>query len=166
MSLNKKLKTLIENRPQYQISDEYYKNQALAQNAAFGRDSAIQQQEQNINQSAVDSVGQAQEVSSSTGSILSTLAAINNNKNNALQDLGVQEGQVNRANRQDYMGSNVALAEEQDKQWNFNVNEPYQNQIQSLRDRKKFRQEALFKVLDTAGAIAGAKILSGKKQPA
>jgi hypothetical protein len=162
MSLNRKLKKLIENRPQYEISDEYYKNQALAQNAAFGRDSAIQQQEQNINQSAADSIGQAQEVSSSTGSILSTLAAINNNKNSALQDLGVQEGQVSRANRQDYMGSNAALAEEQDKQWNYNVNEPYQNQIQSLRDRKKARQEAAFKVLDTVGSVASAKFLGGK----
>jgi len=160
-SLQSKMDALVANRPEYEISDEYAKNQALAQAATMGRDQAIQQQEQNINQSAVDSVGQAQELTSSTGSILSTLAAINNNKNDALLQLGVQEGQVARQNRRDLMGANEAMAEEQDKAWNYNVNDPYQNQVAQIRDKQKFRRELPWKILDTVGAI-GMSAVAGK----
>ena len=58
----------------------------------------------------------------------------------------------------DLYGANNAMIDEQDKAWNFNVNEPYQNQIQELRDRRKFRQELLFKAIDTAGAVAGSVV--------
>lgn len=161
-SLQSKMDALVANRPEYQVADEYAENQAIAKNATMGRDQAIQQQEQNINQSAADSVGQAQEVSSSTGSILSTLAAINNNKNDALQQLGVQEGQVARQNRRDLMGANEAMAEEQDKAWNYNVNDPYQTQVAQIRDKQKFRRELPWKILDTVGSVATGRFLGGK----
>ena len=60
----------------------------------------------------------------------------------------------------DLYGANQAMIDEKDKQWNFNVNEPYQNQLQALRDKKKFRQEMLFKALDTVGSL-GISAASG-----
>jgi len=38
-NLKKKIDKLIANRPEYQIQDEAFNNQALAQNQAFGRGS-------------------------------------------------------------------------------------------------------------------------------
>jgi hypothetical protein len=153
MGLNKKIKNLIENRPQYQIQDEAYENQALAKNQAFGRDRGIQQAEQNIMTSGADAMGQAQQVSGSTNALLDTFAGITGNQNQALAGLGVDEAQLQSQRMQDVYGGNNAMIDEQDKAWNFNVNEPYQNQMQALRDKKKFRQEMLFKALDTVGAV-------------
>jgi hypothetical protein len=156
MGLNKKIKNLIENRPQYQIQDEAYENQALAKNQAFGRDRGIQQAEQNIMTSGADAMGQAQQVSGSTNALLDTLAGISGNQNQALAGLGVDEAQLQSQRMQDVYGGNNAMIDEQDKAWNFNINEPYQNQMQALRDKKKFRQELLFKALDTVGAVGGS----------
>lgn len=160
-SLKNKLDRLIKNRPQYDIKDEVYENQALAKNQAFGRDRSSQIAEQNINTGMADSVGQAQQVSGSSNAILDTIAQINYGANNSLRDLAEQEAQIQSGRMNDLYGANNAVIDEQDKAWNFNVNEPYQNQIQALRDRKKFRQEALFKALDTVGAIGAG--IAGKK---
>lgn len=154
MSLNKKIKKLIQNRPQYQIQDEAFENQALAKNQAFGRDRGIQQAEQNILTNQADAVGQAQQVSSSGNAILDTIAGITGNANNSLRSLGVDEANIQSGRMRDLYGANNAMIDEQDKAWNFNVNEPYQNQLQALRDRKKARQENLFKILDTIVGLA------------
>jgi len=161
MSLNKKIKNLIENRPKYQIQDEAFETQALAKNQAFGRDRGIQQAEQNIMTSGADAMGAAQQVSGSTNALLDTLASVSGNQNQQLRDLGVDEANVQSSRMKDLYGANSAMIDEQDKAWNFNVNEPYQNQVQALRDRKKFRQELLGKALDTVGGIAGAGAMSG-----
>jgi hypothetical protein len=153
MSLNKKIKDLIENRPKYSIQDEAYENQALSKNMAFGRDRASQLAEQNIMSSAADAMGQAKQVSGSTNALLDTIAGITGSQNQSLRDLGVNEANVQSQRMRDLYGNNQAMIDEQDKAWNYNVNEPYQNQMQALRDRKKFRQEMLFKALDTIGSI-------------
>lgn len=154
-SLNTKINDLIENRPQYEVQDEAYQNQALAKNMAFGRDRASQQAEQNIMTQGANTMGAAQQVSGSTNALLDTLAGITGSQNQNLRDLGVNEANVQSQRMRDLYGANSAMIDEQDKAWNFNVNEPYQNQVQALRDRKKFRQELLFKGLDTIGAIGG-----------
>jgi hypothetical protein len=161
MGLNKKIKTLLENRPKYKIQDEAFETQALAKNQAFGRDRGIQQAEQNIMTQGADAMGQAQQVSGSTNALLDTLANVTNSQNQNLRELGVNEAQIQSDRMKDLYGANNAMIDEQDKAWNFNVNEPYQNQIQALRDRKKFRQELLGKALDTVGGIAGAGAMAG-----
>jgi len=152
-NLKKKIDKLIANRPEYQIQDEAFNNQALAQNQAFGRDRGIQQAEDNIQTQAADAVGQAQQVSGSSNAILDTIAGITGNTNNSLRSLGVDEATVQSGRMRDLYGANNAMIDEQDKAWNFNVNEPYQNQIQELRNRRKAKQENLFKILDTVGGL-------------
>jgi len=154
-SLNKKINELIENRPEYQIQDEAYENQALAKNQAFGRDRGIQQAEQNIMTQGADAMGAAQQVSGSTNALLDTLASVNSNQSSSMRDLGVEEANIQSQRMGDLYGTNTAMIDEQDKAWNYNVNDPYQNQMQALRDKKKFRQELLGKAIDTVGGIVG-----------
>ncbi len=52
------------------------------------------------------------------------------------------------------------MAEEKDKAWNYNVNEPYQLKLNQLVQQKKARADMLGKVLDIAGT-AGAFALGG-----
>jgi len=160
-SLKKQIDELIKNRPQYEIQDEAYQNQALAKNQAFGRDRGIQQAESNIQTQAADAVGQAQQVSGSSNAILDTIAGITGNANNSLRSLGVDEANIQSGRMRDLYGANNAMIDEQDKKWNFNVNEPYQNQIQELRNRRKAKQENFFKILDTIGSLGVSAATSG-----
>jgi len=155
-SLNGKIDSLIKNRPKYQIQDEAFENQALAKNQAFGRDRGIQQAESNILANQANAMGEAQQVSGSSNAILDTIAGITGNANNSLRSLGVDEANIQSGRMRDLYGANNAMIDEKDKEWNFNVNEPYQNQIQELRNRRKAKQENFFKILDTIGGLAAS----------
>lgn len=160
-SLNRRINDLIENSPQYQIQDEAYENQALAKNMAFGEDRGLMQAEENIRTQSANAIGNVQQVSNSTQAIIDAMANITGQENQSLADVGVQKANVQSDRMRDLYGANNAMIDEQDKAWNFNVNEPYQNQVQALRDRKKFRQELLGKAIDTVGGIAGAGAQAG-----
>jgi hypothetical protein len=148
MSLTKKMDRLLKQRPTYTINEEAFENQALAKSAAFGRDRSVQMQEQQLEQDASNAVSQAKDVTSSTSGLLSTIASIQSNMSTAGRDLATTEAQIKREKMQDLYGANEAMINEKDKAFDFNVNQPYQNKIQSLRDRKKARSEL-------AGSIIG-----------
>lgn len=151
--LNRQIDDQITNRPEYEISDNYDTNQAIALNNAFGRDNSIMQQESNLENSASDAIGQAQQYSSSTDALLNTLSSITNNKNNALRNLAGDEAAIQQQKLGAYMGANTAMAEEQDKAWNYNTNQPYQNELQRLVQKKKNRQENLWKGIDAVTSL-------------
>lgn len=148
-SLKKQINALLASRPQYQINEEAFENQDLARANAFGRDRAIQGMEQDIEQGAADTLGQAQGISSSSSALLSALGSINEQKNSALRGLGQDEAQLQRGKMQDLYGANMATIEEKDKAFDYNVNQPYQNKIEELRMRRKARQENAWRALDT-----------------
>lgn len=167
MSLNKKMDRLLKKRPQYTINQEVFDNQALARGAAFGRDRSIQMQEQELEQSASNAVSEAKDVTSSTSGLLSTIASIQAGKDNALRDLATTESQIQTQNRGDLYGANQAVIDEKDKAFDYNVNQPYQNKIQALRDRKKARTELTGQIIGgitqiaAAGASTAGKFLGG-----
>lgn len=160
MSLNKKMDQLIKNRPVYKTADEAFDNQALAKARAFGRDRSIQAAETKIDQDAANAAGQAQEITDSTSGLLATIAAINANKGTTVRGLAADEAAIQANNVQQLYGANQAMIDEKDKAWDFNVNQPYQNKVQALRDRKKARSEMVGNI---AGAVvnAGAGFLTG-----
>jgi hypothetical protein len=158
-SLRKKIKALVADRPEYEINPEYQTNQALALNQAFGRDTAIQGQEENIEQQAADDVGMAQQYSGNTAALLNTIGSINTGKNAALRNLGNDEAAIQRQKMQSLYGANTAMAEEKDKAWNYNVNEPYMTKLADLRAKKKARQENLWKGIDTIASL-GTNLLA------
>jgi len=152
-SLKSQLDALLANRPEYKISDEYGENTGLATANAFGRDRAIMGQENNIEQESADALGEASQVSSSTSSLLNTIAGISDSKNTALRGLATDEAGIQRGKMQDLYGANLASAEEKDKAFDYNVNQPYQNKVDELRKRRKQRQENAWKIADTIASL-------------
>jgi hypothetical protein len=154
MSLRKKLNKLFDERPEYKISEEYSNNQGLARNAAFGRDRSIMAQENNLEQQSADAIGVASQYSNSASGILATLSSITDSKNQALRNLAGDEAAIQRTKMQDLYGANVAMAEEQDKAFEYNVNTPYQKTIERLQERKRRRQ-------GITDALTGASLTIG-----
>lgn len=161
MSLNRKLNRLIKNRPTYEINQEAFDNQAIAKSRAFGRDRAIQAQESELEQSATNAVSQAKDVTTSTSGLLNTIAAIQANTASAGRNLAIDEARLQDERVQDLYGANQAMIDEKDKAFEYNVNMPYQNQIQALRDRKKARGELVGNIIGAVGNIAGSVIGTG-----
>lgn len=157
-NLKTQLDAAIKNRPKYNIAEEAYANQGLAKSRAFGRDRSIQMAEENVDRDVASSIGSAKNISSNTGAILDTLSSIGTSAMDTKRGLAMNEAQLQNQKFGELYGANNAMIDEKDKAWNYNVNQPYMNKIQALRDNRKFRQELLMKGLDFAGTIAGATI--------
>ncbi len=157
-SLKKQMKQAIKDRPVYGIQDEAYANQSLAKARAFGRDRTTQMAEENVDRDVATNIGQAKNISSNTGAILDTLSSLGTGAQDAKRGLAMNEAQLQGQKVGDLYNANTALVDEKDKAWNYNVNQPYQNKIQMLRDKRKFRQELLMKGIDLAGTVAGAAV--------
>lgn len=161
MSLNKKINRLLKNRPKYEINQEVFDNQAIARGAAFGRDRSIQMQEEQLEQNAANAAFQAKDVTSSTSGLLSTIASIQAGQSSAQRDLATTEASIQRGNRQDLYGANQAVIDEKDKEFDFNVNQPYQNKVQNLRDRKKARGELVGSIVGGLTSIGATAATGG-----
>lgn len=159
--LTSQINDLIRKRPKYKISDEYAQNQGLATSQAFGRDRSIQQQETNLGEEAAGAISRAQDVSSSSSGLLNAIQNIVGSKNTALRGLAADEAAIQNQKIMQLYGVNKDAAEEQDKAWNYNVNQPYQTRMNELVQRRKARQENLFKVLDTLTAGLGSTLFGG-----
>lgn len=158
--LNSQISDLISKRPKYNISQQYGDNQGLAKANAFGRDRSSMIQESNIEQDAANATAQGKDVASSSSGLLNMLSQITSNKNNALRGVASDEAAIQQQKLGQVFATNKDMAEEQDKAWDYNVNQPYQNKIQDLRLRRKNRSEMLGKILDTAGSF-GISALTG-----
>src|SRR5574343_1638711 len=157
---NKKLNKLLGKAPKYKINQEVFENQALAKSQAFGRDTALKTQEENIEQGAASAASEAKAISTNTSDLLSTIAAINANKSDALRGIGQQEAAMKNEKMNQLYGVNMAVSEEKDKEWNYNVNMPYQMKVAALRDKKRFNQELIMKGVDAQSAQDTAAISS------
>lgn len=144
----KELNKQIDNRPKYTIQDEAYENQNMARSQAYGRDRAIAGQQKAIEQDASNAMGQAQQVSSSTSDLLSTIAAINSNKNTAIRGLANDEAQIQNQKVGQLYNVNNQMIDEKDKAWNYNTNMPYQMKIAALREKIKYNSEMAMKGVD------------------
>ncbi len=145
---NKKLNRELKNAPKYKISNETYENQSIARSQAFGRDRSIQAQQENLKQDAVNSASQAQDVTSSTSGLLSTIAAINANSGNASRALAQDEAVLKNQKVQQLYDVNNQVIDEKDKAWNYNTNMPYQMKIAALRDKIQSNTEMSAKGVD------------------
>jgi hypothetical protein len=156
--LKKQMNDLIANRPQYQINPEAYDNKAIATARAFGKDRGIAMAEENVDRDMAANVGQVKNITGNTNAILDTLRSLNESGTAAKRGLAQDEARMQGQRVNELYNVNEAMVDEKDKAWNFNVNEPYQNKIQALRDKKKFRQEAALKAMDMVGTIAGSAL--------
>lgn len=167
MSLNKKIRSQIKKMPKYKINDEAFENQAIARSRAFGRNAAVQAQEENIDQGAANAAFSTSSVADNTSSLLSTIAAINANRNNALRGLAADEAAIQSANTGELYAANQAMIDEKDKAWNQNVMAPWQAKLGDLQRRKAnrtgFWNNVAGGLMSTAGSLIGGGFFN--KQP-
>jgi len=149
-------------RPKYDINPENEQNKALAQQEAFGQSRAITQGNDMADQIAAQDINTTQQYSSNAGTILNTLKAINNNRNQTKQGLAIADANIRSIGRGKLMGANAASIDEKDKAWNYNVNQPYQNQIAQNREMMRGNAENFWKLLDYSRA---GKLLSLNRSP-
>lgn len=157
----KEIKNLLKNRPKYEIADEAFENQASARSQAYGRDRSIQMQQENINQEAANAASAAKDVSGSTSSLLSTIAAINANKTGQLRGLAQDEAAMQQGKLQTLYGANNAMIDEKDKAWNYNVNMPYQQKLQRANEKLRRAQMITDSFSGVAIAVGGSAATSG-----
>lgn len=157
----KEIKNLLKNRPKYEIADEAFENQASARSQAYGRDRSIQMQQENINQEAANAASAAKDVSGSTSSLLSTIAAINANKTGQLRGLAQDEASMQQGKLQTLYGTNNAMIDEKDKAWNYNVNMPYQQKLQRANEKLRRAQMITDSFSGVAIAVGGSAATSG-----
>lgn len=145
-------------RPEYVKSKAYDENIALARASAFGPDRGIQEQVRAIDESSAEGMGKATQYSSSTSGLLEALSSMTSGKNKALRGIAQDQGAIQQQKLAALMGANVMGAEEDDKAWNYNTNQPYQMGVQETRDRKKYYEEHANDALDFLGGIASSFI--------
>jgi hypothetical protein len=139
-------------RPTYNIQPEVEQNKALGMGAAFGQNTGIAQGNAMADQTAAQDENTAQQYSSNAGTILNTLKSINNNRNQTKQGLSIADANLRSAGRGQLMSANSNAIDEADKAWNYNVNQPYQNQVAATRDQLKGNSENFWKLLDYSRA--------------
>ncbi|HTJ52628.1 MAG TPA: hypothetical protein VL443_24400 [Cyclobacteriaceae bacterium] len=145
---SKALKRQIARAPKYTINDEAYQNKAVAEGQAFGRDRSMMMAQQNLEQDAANAANQAKQVTGSTSGLLSTIAAINANKNTNIRGIAQDEASLQNQKIQQLYNVNNQMIDEKDKAWNYNVNMPYQMKIAALRDKIQSNTEMSAKGLD------------------
>lgn len=149
---DKALKAELANAPKYQITPEAFENQAIARGQAYGRDRGIQMGQEDIAQSAVNAAGEARNVTNSTSSLLSTIAAIEANKQSQLRGLAQDDAVLRNQKIQQLQGINSQMIDEKDKAWNYNENMPFQMRVAMYRDKAKVGSE-----MEMAGVAAQAQ---------
>lgn len=149
---NRALDRELANAPKYQITEEAFSNQALAQSDAFGRDRSIQMAQEDTAQNVANTIGEARNVTNSTSALLQTLATINQSRNQQLRGLSQDEAVLRNQKRQQLYGANAAMIDERDKAWNYNQNMPFQMRVAKYRDQAKVGSE-----MEMAGVAAQAQ---------
>lgn len=152
MELQKKM------TPTYKRNKAYDENIALARTNLYAPDREAQIARTDIDEGTADAIGRAREFAGSTSSLLDTLATLNTGRNKALRGLTQDQAAIRQQKLATLMGANVMSAEEDDKAWNYNVNQPYQNRVQETVDREKWRRENESNALDTILAIGSSFI--------
>lgn len=155
-------KKLLAERPEYHINAENYQNQQIGQQMAYGRNRGITAAEDSIGQNVANNTRAAEQSSSNSGSILSSLALMQGQQNAAYRDLAGQEATYQNQGKQALMGANTAMSEEKDKAWNQNVWSPYASALKDARTRRKQGSQELLSGVDAFGAAIGGM---GKKPP-
>jgi len=139
-------------RPKYNVQPEYDQNKALAAMSAFGQNAAVRRGEDQLDQDSAEAMYNAQRYSSNTNSLLNTLRSITGSKIQGKRQLAGMDAQYQQQGRQQLAGANVASAEEADKAWNYNVNMPYQLQLEQQQQLNKYGAETGWKFMDYLNA--------------
>lgn len=149
-------------RPTYQIPQEILANQKLA--AAAYADPRLAGQdliEENLRTSTATGIDTAKNISSDSGDILDAITKLYTGESSNMKNLGISaaEQQQNDLNR--LLGVNETVGAYQDKAFDYNKNQPYQDKAAASSALIEAGNKNIFGGLDTLGAVGQSSILPG-----
>ena len=143
-----KAKKIKADRPTYEIPKEVQQNKDMYQSLA--NSSRIPGQsiaDNNRGASSAASLAALMKGSSSSSDILYGLSQVNQNNNNAINDLAMQGAQYQAMNRDKLADANSQLAEYKDQAFDYNKNQPYELALM----RKRALEGAAYGNVNSAG---------------
>lgn len=128
-------------RPDYQIPQEVFQNQAMYQAMAnSSRVPGQSQIENNINQNTSQALNASQKAAGSSADALAAVGNIQQNANNEFGKLGIAGAQLQLANKDKLAQANNDVADYRQQAFDYNQNQPYQiafAQNQKLQDQNR-----------------------------
>lgn len=146
-------------RPDFDIADEYYTNQALAQNQA----------QSGLGQQSLDyySDQAARGLTSSTDALLQTgggpnaVGGLYDRYQQGVGSIAAANAQAQRQNISSLMDRNAQLAEQRTMQWSLNKYEPYKDTARTASALQAQGTQNIFNGISQAGSGAAAVAQSG-----
>jgi hypothetical protein len=122
-----KAKKIDATRPTYNIPQEVFSNRDMYQNAAnTTRIPGQSIAENKIGAQGAGSMNAAMQAGGSSSDILSAISNINQNQNNAYNDLSMQGAQMQSQSKDKLAMANNQVAEYRDQAFDYNKNQPYE----------------------------------------
>lgn len=146
-------------RPTYRPPSEIAANQKMYQDLVNSNRMPGQSiAENNIKSGTANSINAMTQAGGGVNNILAAIGGLNQNQNNAMNQLSTQAAQMNLGNRDRLAQANNAMAEAKNQAFDYNQNQPYMMDLQ----RKYALQQAgaaninnSFNGLKSAGSTAG-----------
>jgi len=139
-------------RPKYNIAPEVNENKALASESAFGVNPEIERGIQSQDQNMASTVSQGQQYTNNTGSILNLLRSANTARNQGVNSLLAESGNLQSQGRSQLMGANQQGEAARDKAFEYNQAQPFKYQTESIDNMVKGTSQNLWKMLDAQKA--------------
>ena len=121
---------LMKNRPQYEIPQEIFQNQAMYE--AMAGSSRLPGQnilENNIGQSTAQAIGRSQKTAGSSADLLSSVTGIQANQNEVLQNMSLAGMQQQQANKDKLAGARETVSDYRNQKFDYNKNQLWKMKI-------------------------------------
>lgn len=149
----------------YQIPPELRAMLALSQNQLNSEMPGTAQLQHNIYSNQANSIGAAERGARGSSGLLSALAGVQGQTNNAFQNLGLLQAQNYQRNLANLQQSQQVMAGAEDKQWQLNKYLPYLRELQRKYDLTGAGEQnimgAFGSAAQTTGQMAGLQSMLG-----
>lgn len=147
----KQMNQLLENRPKYNIPEEYRKALGIYENLATGEMPGQQMYEDLIGQTTARAMTGAERGAISSNAYMGSVLSAQDKELEALKDLAQMGAQYKTQQQQNLAGAQQTMGQLEDTQWEMNQNRPWQMQMQMASENKQAGMQNLFGGLGDIG---------------
>ena len=141
---SKQLNSLLANRPQYNISKGYLSAYSTYKQMAASQLPGYQQQLEQIGQSGAKTMDYAREGAMSSNQYMSAALQSQDKETDAIRNLGIQSAQWRTQQQQQLAGAQNQMGQLQDTQFQQNVLDPYNMQLNMANEKKQAGMANIF----------------------
>lgn len=154
---NNQAKKIDTTRPTYNIPGEVAANQAMYRDMANSSRMPGQSiAENNIKAGTANSLNALTQTGGGVNNILAAVGGLNQNQNNAMNNLATQGAQFQLQNKDKFANSNNVMAQYRDKAFDYNKNQPYMMNVARKNALQQAGATNINNGLTTAGNTATA----------